>query len=525
MTSYFSTGFVCVCLPLAVLAYALVPKRVRWVALLFASYLFAFILSRGLTVFIWASTLLVYGLGRAMGMVMSKRDNELQAVKKGKREIRLRYKKKLRWVLVLGIVLNVGIIVVLKYLGFFASVLGGIGLEVPFAIPQIGVPVGISFYTLMGVSYLVDIYRESTKPDAHLGHVALYLCYFPYLMEGPIVRYGQVAPRLWEGEPLREDNLYAGSLRVIVGFAKKLIVADRLNALIETVFEQYGSYDGGIIAFAAILYTMQLYCDFAGTMDVALGLSRIFGPALPENFRQPFFSRTSSEFWQRWHITLGAWFKDYVYYPVSLSKTCKSLTKRARKRFGRHIGPLLVSMIALFCVWMLNGLWHGAGSQYVAFGMFYFVVISAGGFVELAAQRAAVRFKIDRESTPYVVFRVVRTVMLVFVGELIFRATSSAAAGEMIHRMVTQFSFAQLTDGTVLSLGIDAHDLAIAAVGIALVLAVDAVKEKGVAVWDVVAGKGAVLRWALWLLLLFAVVIFGAYGHGYVPVDPMYADF
>lgn len=525
MTSYFSTGFICMCLPLFVLAYALAPKRARWVALLLSSYLFAFMLSKRLIVFIWLSSVVVYALGRAMGSIYQRRDDVLRDGAKGKREIRRRYKNKARLVLVMGIVINLGILVTLKYLGFFASILEGFGATLAFVPPQIGAPVGISFYTLMAVSYMADIYRETIKPDKHLGHVALFLSYFPLIMEGPIVRYSQVAPQLWEGKPLRADNLFAGSLRMIVGFFKKIIIADRLNTLVGTVFDQYGSYDGGIIAAAAVLYTIQLYCDFAGTMDVVLGMSRAFGIVLPENFRQPFFSKTSSEFWQRWHITLGAWFKDYVYYPVTMSKLCKSLTKRSRKRLGRLVGPMLTSMIALFCVWLGNGLWHGAGSQYIAFGMYYFVMISAGGFVEIAAQRLATRFGIDRESGPYVAFRVVRTLVIVFVGELIFRASSSAAAIEMIQRMLTNFSFAQLYDGTILQLGIDAHDLAIACIGVVCVLVADAFKERGANLERAICTKRTSVRWAIWLLLLFVVVVFGAYGYGYVPVDPMYADY
>jgi D-alanyl-lipoteichoic acid acyltransferase DltB (MBOAT superfamily) len=138
---------------------------------------------------------------------------------------------------------------------------------------------------------------------------------------------------------------------MVVGFAKKFIVADRLDLFVTPVFRDYANYDGGIIALGAILYTIQLYFDFSGCMDMALGMGRIFGVTLPENFRQPLLSKTASEFWQRWHITLGTWFKDYIYYPVSLSSPIRNLTKRARKTFGNRYGPLLTGSIALFCVW------------------------------------------------------------------------------------------------------------------------------------------------------------------------------
>lgn len=460
-----------------------------------------------------------------MGFVFTRRDVALDSATGGKREIRLRYKVMARLALVVGVVFNLSILVMLKYLGFFVSLAGAFGAANGLLVPNIGAPIGISFYTLMAVSYLVDVYRESLPPDRHLGHVALFLVYFPYLMEGPIVRYRQVAPSLWAGHSPRCSNMYAGSLRILWGFAKKLVVADRLNPLVRNVFEGYESYDGGIIALAAILYTLQLYCDFSGTMDVALGMSRVFGVILPENFRQPFFSKTASEFWQRWHITLGAWFKDYVYYPVSLSKPCKSLTKRARRRFGKTVGPLLVSTIALFCVWLGNGLWHGAGSQYIAFGMYYFVICSLGGFVEPVVLRLSRKWGINRGRVPYKAFRIVRTLIIVFVGELVFRASSVDAALAMLGGVATRFSLDAIAGGDVLMLGLDAYDLWAVGVGAAIVLLFDVCCEKAGPPWDAIATKGVFTRWVVWVLLFVAVVVFGAYGYGYAPVDPMYAQF
>lgn len=525
MASYFSTSFFCILLPFSVLAYAAMPRRIRWAALLLVSYGFLAMLSKELIVFMWASTLSIYLLGRALGTIYRMRDDELSRTSDGNRAVRRRWKSRARALLAVGVLVNMGMLAALKYAGFFVSTLQELGLGDGISVPDIGAPIGISFYTLMAVSYLVDVYRETVEPDAHLGHVALYLCYFPYLMEGPIVRYNEVAPSLWAGDALRAKNLYAGSLRILWGFAKKLIVADRLNPFIEKVFNDYGTYDGGIIALAAILYTLQLYCDFSGTMDVALGMSRLFGISLPENFRQPFFSKTSSEFWQRWHITLGTWFKDYVYYPISLSKPCKSLTKQARKRFGRVVGPTLVSMIALLCVWLGNGLWHGAGTQYMAFGLYYFVLISLGGFVEPVAQRVASRLGIDRESGWYRTLRIVRTLFIIFVGELVFRAADARSAFEMLGGIATRFSLNAFTNGDVLSLGLDVYDFRAVGVGVACVFALDLYKERGGTPRNAITSKGAFVRWTVWILIFTAIVVFGAYGYGYTPVDPMYAKF
>ncbi|MFR0868830.1 MAG: MBOAT family O-acyltransferase [Adlercreutzia sp.] len=248
------------------------------------------------------------------------------------------------------------------------------------------------------------------------------------------------------------------------------------------------------------------------TMDVALGMSRIFGISLPENFRQPFFSRTASGFWQRWHITLGTWLRDYIYYPVSLSKPMKKLTSKARKRFGNRYGPLLASSAALLCVWLGNGLWHGAGSQYIFFGMYYFVLIVAGSLIDPTAARLAERLHISRESVGYRAFQIARTLVIIVVGELFFRAEGLDAGLAMCGAMFTDFVPATLTDGTLLGIvssgiSMDMHDFGVVIAFTALLLVVDILRERGIAIptrW----ARGRSRHAGPWYAL-FAAVIFG----------------
>lgn len=528
MTSYFTLIFLIVFLPLALLAYAACPQRVRGWVLLCASYLFAWCMSGPLISFMLLSTVSVYAIARAMDGVIKRRNEQLAQVKKGKREIKATCKRQLSQLLVGGVLFNFGILFVLNYLGFFGEMataaLGALGIHARFEFPRIGAPIGISFYTLMAVSYLVDVSRETVVADHNFGRVALYLSFFPHIMEGPLARYAQTAADLWKGTPLDGTRAYRGMLRMALGFAKKLLVADRLNIYVKAVFADYANFDGGVIALAAVLYTIQLYCDFSGCMDVAIGLGQLFGVEYPENFRQPFFSRTTSEFWQRWHITLGQWFKDYVYYPISLSKPVKRLTTKARKRFGNRYGPLLVSGIALFCVWLGNGLWHGAGSQYLFFGLYYFVLIWLGGFIEPTAREWAAKHGIDREALPYRAFRTLRTLVAVFVGELFFRATSFEAGCAMFAKALTGFTLHTFVSGEIFHI-MSRADFALSVGFFAMVLALDAFYERGHDVRAWLEGKGFALRWAVWIALVMTVVIFGAYGFGYVPVDPMYAQY
>ena len=262
--SYFSILYIIAFLPIVLVAYQVVAQRLRWAVLLVASYAFFWAISSKLIVFILISTVSVYLAGRKMGALFSERDALIAQDKTRKKELKKLYQKKARLVCGLGVGFNLLLLACLKYLVFFGEVAGSLlalfGLNVPVAVPYIGVPIGISFYTLMAASYLFDIYRGTIAPDTNLGRIALFLSFFPQIMEGPICRYGQTAEQLWAGTPINKDNLYRGSVRILWGFAKKMIVADRLNMVVKPIFADYTSYDGGVVAAAAVLYTLQLYC-------------------------------------------------------------------------------------------------------------------------------------------------------------------------------------------------------------------------------------------------------------------------
>ena len=242
-------------------------------------------------------------------------------------------------------------------------------------------PIGISFYTLQAVGYMADVYWEKIPAQRHLGKLALFLGFFPQIMEGPISMYGQTGEALWKGEDLRGENLSAGSGRILWGLFKKMIVADRLYVLVKAVFEHYQDYSGSIVAFAAIAYTLQLYMEFSGCMDIVIGSGRLFGVRLPENFCRPFASRNAAEFWRRWHITLGAWLKTYVFYPVSVSRLVKKWNRFGKKHLGKYLTRLGATALCLFPVWLCNGLWHGASWNYIFWGIYYLIFLLLERFV------------------------------------------------------------------------------------------------------------------------------------------------
>lgn len=524
MTSYFSPAVLGLFAPLSVIAYQLFPRRARWAALLGASLVFFWALSGRLVAFVLASAAVVWVGGMALGALARSRDRALAAEGAERRRVRRAYQRRMRAVLAVGVLLNVGILVALKYLGFLGSVAEGLGLGLP-SLPSIGVPIGISFYTLQAVSYLTDVYRGVVPADANPARLALFLTFFPQVMEGPIARYSQTAQALWSGRPVTARGLFLGGTRVLWGLSKYLLVANRLNSFVKPVFADPASYDGSVIAMAAVLYTMQLYCDFSGTIDFAVGMARVFGVEEPENFRQPFLSRTASEFWQRWHVTLGSWLKDYVFYPVSLSRPVKHLTGAARRALGVRVGPAVASGVALLCVWVANGLWHGAGTQYLLFGLYYFVIIWLGGIVAPLSEGALARVGVSRDALPWRAFQHVRTLLVVFAGELLFRASGAQEGISMLLRTVTDFAPASFVDGTMLGVGMDLHDFAVVGAFAVLLLVVGLARERGSSPLERVWERGPAARLAIVTALVVMAVVFGAYGVGYVPVDPMYAQF
>ena len=260
-------------------------------------------------------------------------------------------------------------------------------------------------------------------------------------------------------------------------------------------------------------------------MDVVIGTAQIFGVDMPENFQRPFFSRTISEFWRRWHITLGTWFKDYVFYPVSMASPMKKLTKKTRKTLGSYYSPLLAGTAALFCVWSLNGLWHGAGWNYIGFGIFHFLLIAMGNFAEPPVAWMAKKCGIRRDSVPYRGFQMLRTAFLVGMGEVIFRAPTLEHGIQMLRTMFTSFTLDSVKNGTLFSLGVDRHDFLILAVTVCMVLAVSVLQERGGCLRERIAAQKTGVRWLIYYGAILYLVIFGAYGNGYLPIDPIYAGF
>lgn len=530
MTSYFAVIFLVAFLPICIIVYSIIPQKTKKYFLLFASMVFFWLVSGQLIVYLILTIMSVHYFGIWLDRIQGKRNAAVKAAPKEERKaLKKVFLHQSRLVLLFAAVIHIGVLLVIKYSPFFTTNVNNLFtlLNVPLQldIPSYIMPIGISFFTLQAISYLFDVYRGLIKADDNIFRLALFMSFFPQIVEGPICRYGQTADQLWNVKQIEFENLKLGAQRILFGLMKKLVIADRLNPLIKEVFSNYSNYQGGIIAIAAVCYTIQLYMDFSGTMDAVMGIAQIFGVTMPENFQLPFFSKSISEFWQRWHITLGTWFKDYIFYPVTMSKPMKNLTSSARKKLGNHFGPLLAGSVALFCVWFCNGLWHGSAWNYIFFGMYHFALILAGNIISPAVTATNKKLHINADCFAYRTMQMVRTTILVIIGELFFRAEGLKDGLAMFGKMVTDFSFSTLDSTLMDKLKIDVQDIIIVSVALVIIFVISVLNEKGINIRLSLKKKNIVIRWGLLYALIMFIVIFGAYGKGYVPVDPIYANF
>ena len=516
--AYHTIAYFAVFLPIVILLYQVFPKKIRFAVILAADIVFFWLFSGKLIIYLVCASLITYFIGLWLEKI---------ALNPGGLSNKLVTKKKRR-VLALGILLNLAVLVVLKYTNFFGQTLSDIlnifKVDWTYKPIRFMIPIGLSFYTLEIISYLTDVYRGTQKAEHNFAKVALYLSFFPQTMEGPIARFHETADALYSGESIKFDNLKFGYQRILWGLFKKIVVADRTYPTIKYIFGNYANLDGSIALFGAICYVTQLYMEFSGCMDIVIGSGQIFGITLPENFRQPFLAKNAGDFWRRWHITLGTFFKDYIFYPVSLAKPVKNFAKKVKKRCGRNVSKFVAPTAALFCVWLSNGLWHGANWTFIFYGMYYFVLIFIENILEEPLKKLTEKLHINMESVGFRIFRAIKLFIIVVTGELFFNAASLKDGFKMFGRIFTDFHISKLTS-SIFQLKMDRYDIPVVAVGIILVTIVGALKEKNIEIRRKVSGWVIPARWVFWYAAIMLVIIFGAYGSGYTAVDLIYAGY
>lgn len=517
-TSYEFLGFFI----LLLLLYYIIPAKWQWILLLGGSYLFYLAADPRYLLYILATTVLTYGAARLIerNLLRQKaylKDHKAELDREEKKAYKNAQGKIRRRMLALCLAFVLGILAVTKYTNFFIANLNGIldavGGTQRLSFVKLILPLGISFYTFQAVGYLIDVYRETVPAEKNFFRYALFVSFFPQLIQGPISRFGDLSQTLWKEHAFCGADIRDGLFRMLWGYFKKMVVADRILAAVGLIIGSPKDYSGAYALVGMVFYTIELYADFTGGIDITIGIAQTLGIRVQENFMRPYFSKSLKEYWRRWHISMCTWFKDYVFYPVSVSGAMQRVSKWGRKRLGERVGKRLPVYLSSFVVWLATGIWHGASWNFVVWGLLNWAVLMGSEELEPLYQRFHNRFAIGR-SRIYRLFQVGRTFLLICVLNLFDCYEAVAETVRMLLSIFHAGNWAVLTDGSLLKLGLDMADYFILAAGILLMLAISLIQRRG-SVREKVAGLRYPLQAAVWFGLFLMILLWGTYGIGY----------
>lgn len=512
--------------------YYIVPARCKWCILLGLSIFFYCYGGIGPIVFLLITCLSVWLATCYIDNDRSKIKQLIKEIKAGKSEatdgqkedagdssavksagadinvIKANAKRRYKLVLISVLVLNIGILAYLKYFmaitGFFGLDLSSDGL---FGAGRLILPLGISFYTFSAIGYTLDVYGGYTKAERNPLKLLLFLSFFPQIIQGPIARHNKMSPQLFEGHPFDLRNMENGAILILWGMFKKLVIADRAIVLVSNVFAGPQSIGRGeVFLFNILIYSAWQYADFSGGIDMVTGIAQLFGIELDENFKRPYFATSISDFWRRWHVSLGNWMRDYVFFPLSMSRPMLGIGKRSTKRFGESVGRMVPVVLCSVITFVLVGIWHGPYMHYVIWGLYNGIIIS----VERSLEPASVRFRqkhgIGDDNVPYRIFTIIRTFLLVNLGWF-FDGAEASDAVYMLKNVFTNTSLSMDRLRYILTLGLEKTDYYKLTIAIIILFVVSFLQEKGIKIRESLWKIKLPLRWAILYALFFGTMI------------------
>ena len=467
--------------PLVITAYFILPHRLRWLLLLLASYFFYMAWKPAYVILILLSTCVDY-----FACIMMEKQGE---------------QKKRRKFLILSLVVNLGLLFIFKYFNFFNASFGAIVeyLGKTYSIPDFSLllPIGISFYTFQTLSYTIDVYHGRIKAEHHFGIFALYVSFFPQLVAGPIERAGRLLPQFYKKQVFDYQRLTSGLRLMAWGMFKKIVIADRIAIAVNNVYGNPSGYEGPALILATILFAFQIFCDFSGYSDIAIGAARVMGFNLMQNFKRPYFSKSISEFWHRWHISLSTWFKDYLYIPLGGN----------RVSVPRWYINLLITFV-------ISGLWHGANWTFFLWGLLHGVYLVIGYVFKPIKQTIVSFTHLDKLPLIHRFIQIVITFSMVCFAWIFFRANNVNDAFYIISHLfdasANVLSYQYLKE-TLVAMGIIVLDMQIAVGAILLMEIVHLIQRKH-SITEILFKIPMPVRWAVYYIFVLSILIFGKMG-------------
>lgn len=389
------------------------------------------------------------------------------------------------------------------------------------------VPIGRPFHNteillLDENNKLVEDGKQSVEKN--FFKLALFVSFFPQLVQGPISRFHDLSETLFSKHYFESNVVVSGLMRILWGYFKKVVIADRIITGVTTLIHSPSEYQGAYVFIAMLFYAFELYCDFTGGIDITIGIAEVMGIRVTENFNLPYFSKNIKEYWNRWHITMGTWFTDYIFYPISVCKPMLNLSKFSRKHFGEVIGKRVTVYLSAFVVWFTTGLWHGAAWNFIVWGLMNFVVIMVSQELEPLYEKFHKRFSV-KGKVPYEAFQILRTFLLMSCIRMFDCYRDVPLTFKMVGTMFTKFNIGELFNGSLLSIGLSVADYVVLIVGFIVVFTVSLFKVRVGNVRTVLLQKPPIVYFGIMAVMIMLIIVFGAYGIGYDSSQFIYNQF
>lgn len=513
------------------LLYYIIPKKYQWMLLLVGSYVFYAFSGIRFLLYIAVTTLTTWFSAVRITAIQKERNEYFDAHKgemdrDGKKAYKAATKKKTRVWFLLCLLLNLGILAVIKYTDFVIANINSIfGTETAFM--RFAVPLGISYYTFKSLGYLIDVNRGKYEAQKNPAKFALFVSFFPQVIQGPISRYDKLSETLFTQHSYDRIRVRQGLTRVLWGFCKKLVIADRLMPAVKALSGSPEEFQGAWVVMLILFYAIELYADFTGGIDIAIGIGQMLGVDMEENFRTPFFSKNINEYWTRWHITMGTWFKDYIFYPISVSGWMMKLSRSAREKMGKGVGKRIPVYLANIIVWFATGLWHGAAWNFIVWGMLNCVVTVASYEMEPLYKKfhGAARWS---NTTGYDIFQMIRTFWLMGAIRILDVYRDVPVSFAQVGTIFTSGGWGEVFGEKFSRLGVSVPDLVIVCIGCAAMIIISILFRRSgekVRPCEMLTARPVLLQAVLLVGLFLLVVIFGAYGVGYDANQFIYNQF
>ena len=506
-------------LSVVVITYFCFPKKHRWIVLLLASYIFYLINDLRYVIFLIITTLTVFFVAQKLKDMTEKQkeffaQQSTEWLAENKKTYSNKLRKKRKIILIFTLIFNFSILFVFKYLGWLADAFADI-INIDKPSLNILLPLGISFYMFQSIGYLVDVYFCKIEPQKNIFKFALFVSFFPQLIQGPISRYDQLSPQLINGNDFNYRKIKSGALLMIWGYFKKMVIADRVTVLYQAIMGNINQFQGFEIFVAMLCFVLKVYCDFSGGIDIAMGSAEMVGVNLTPNFNRPFFATSVLEYWRRWHITLGAWMKDYVLYPLTLSKGYNKFIRSCRKTFKNGVaGKVIPSGIAMFFVFLLVGVWHGPNLTYLLFGMYYGIIVLIETIINEVRKIKKIQPKQrNKHMKRFIIFlRFVLTFMLVYFGKYLSAAPDVATAWNWFKATFVNHDFSALFRNFIERTDFNMINIIISVVSTAFLIFIEVLQEKGIKIREKILSKHIIIQWIVFWAAIVLVVLLAYYG-------------